>query len=83
MEAPSWIPKGFLLAGAVNFGGVLLFSQGLTNAYLSELYPQVFSTFGLVVILLWGLAYVATAGIYRQARWLVGVFAVEKLATGI
>ena len=33
-----------------------------------------------MVIVLWGLAYVATAGIYRQARWLVGLFAVEKLA---
>ena len=79
MNDPHWIPKGFLLAAAVNVFGILLFSQGLTNAYLRELDPQVFSIFGLLCILLWGLAYVATAKIYRQAKWLVAVFAVEKL----
>ena len=77
-ESP-WITRGFLLAAAVNVLGVLLFSKGLTNTYLSELDPQVFSTFGLVGILLWGLAYVAMHESYREAKWVVAVFAVEKL----
>ena len=79
MATSPWIARGFQLAGAVNLGGVLLFSKAFTNAYLSELDPQVFSTFGLVAICLWGLAYLAVAGCYRQAKWVVAVFVVEKL----
>lgn len=75
-----WISRGFKLAGAVNILGILLFSKGLTNTYLSELDPQVFSTFGQGCIILWGLAYIAAAGSYREARWIVAVFVVEKLA---
>ena len=79
MSAPRWISKGFWLAGAANLGGVLLFSKGFTNTYLGELDPQVLSTFGLVGICLWGLAYIAVAESYRAVKWLVAVFAVEKV----
>ena len=79
MDDSPWIRHGFVAAGAVNILGVMLFSKGLTNAYLSELDPQVFSPFGLKVILLWGMAYLAVAKIYRQAKWVVAVFAIEKL----
>ena len=79
MVSSPWIRRGFIAAGAVNILGVLLFSKGFTNAYLSELDPQVLSTFGLKVIVVWGLAYLAVAGCYRQARWVVAVFALEKL----
>lgn len=79
MASFPWIRHGFVVAGAVNILGVLLFSKGLTNAYLSELDPQVFSTFGLKVIIVWGLAYLAVAGCYREAKWVVAVFALEKL----
>jgi len=78
VDAP-WIRHGFVAAGAVNILGVMLFSKGLTNTYLSELDPQVFSSFGLKVILLWGLAYLAVAKTYRAAKWIVAVFALEKL----
>ena len=44
-ESP-WITRGFILAGAVNIFGILLFSKGLTDTYMSELDPQVFPTFG-------------------------------------
>ena len=37
MAESTWISRGFLLAGAVNILGVLLFSKGLTNDYMSEL----------------------------------------------
>lgn len=79
MASSPWIPRGFWLGGAVNLLGVLLFSKAFTNSYLTELDPQVFSRFGLVVICVWGLAYCAAAGCYRDARWIVGVFVVEKL----
>ena len=72
MNASSWIPKGFLLAGAVNIGGILLFSKGLTNAYLKELDPQVFSTFGLVGILLWGLDGTGELGFWGRFRGVEG-----------
>ncbi len=44
MPDSPWISCGFLAAGAVNVLGVLLFSKGFTNAYLSQLDPGVFST---------------------------------------
>ena len=74
-----WIKTGFQLAAAVNVAGILLFSEGLSNAYLAELSPQVFSTFGQGAVILWGLAYLAAAGCYRQAPWIVAVFCLEKL----
>ena len=73
------IQVGFLLAGLVNIIGILIFSLGFTNTYLMRLYPQVFSFFGLVVIILWGLAYIAVSKSYHRVRWLIGVFSVEKL----
>ncbi len=79
MDSSPWIRHGFVAAGAVNILGVMLFSKGMTNDYLSGLDPQVFSSFGLKVIMLWGLAYLAVAGCYREARWVVAVFALEKL----
>jgi hypothetical protein len=72
------ITAGFLAAGGMNIGGVLIFSLGLTNSYLSELYPAVFSTFGLICIALWGAAYIAVSKSYAAVPALVAVFAVEK-----
>ena len=75
-----WIPAGFVLAGVANIGGVLLFSLGFSNARLGELSPLVLSPFGLLCIMLWGLAYLSVAGGYRHVPWLVAVFALEKFA---
>ncbi|MBA3530765.1 MAG: hypothetical protein H0T73_02435 [Ardenticatenales bacterium] len=75
----SLIPRGFQLAGLMNILGIPFFSLGFTNRYLTELYPEVFSTFGLIVIILWGLAYIAVAQSYLQVRTLIAVFAIEKL----
>lgn len=74
-----WIPLGFVLAGVANIGGVLLFSLGFSNARLTELSPVVLSPFGLLCIVLWGLAYLSVARGYRRVPWLVAVFALEKL----
>jgi len=70
---------GFRLAAATNILGVLVFSWGLTNERLTELSPIVFSRFGLISIMLWGMAYWAVASSYLAVPFLVAVFAIEKL----
>lgn len=42
--------------------------------------PDVMGYFGLIGIVLWGLAYISVFDKYNQMRWLVGVFAIEKSA---
>jgi hypothetical protein len=73
------IVNGFRLAAAMNIGGVLLFSLGLTNERLIGLSPVVFSRFGLACIILWGLAYLAAGPHHERLPLLAGVFALEKL----
>ena len=60
------IPFGFRLAGAANIVGVLLFSLAFTNERLIELSPAVMSRFGLISIMLWGLAYFSVASSYTR-----------------
>jgi hypothetical protein len=74
----SRITLGFQAAGLVNVAGVLLFSKAFTNDALIARSPVVFSRFGLVCIILWGLAHLAVARRYQQVPLLVAVFAVEK-----
>lgn len=77
---PRNITLGFYAAAIVNITGIWLFSLGYTNQLMSALYPGVFSTFSLVCIQLWGLAYWAVAKSYAQVPLLIAVFAVEKFA---
>jgi hypothetical protein len=69
----------FIMAGLINIGGALTFTEGLRNTYIAELNPEVFSTSSAIGAILWGLAYIAVSGKYRQVRALVAVFALEKL----
>ncbi len=71
------IPFGFRIAGAANIVGVLVFSLAFTNERLIELSPAVLSRFGLISIMLWGLAYFSVASSYRAVPGLCGVFALE------
>ena len=66
-------------AGVTNLVGVPLFSQMFSNDMLIALNPGVFSRFGLLLIMFWGVAYLASAGIHRQASGLLAVFALVKL----
>jgi hypothetical protein len=75
-----WIRRGFLVAGAMNIGGVLLFSRGLSNTVLMQADPVIMGPFGLLMIMVWGLAYIAVADSHRNVPWLVGVFCLEKIA---
>ena len=68
-----------ITAGLMNIGGVLLFSRAFTNSAINEADPVVMSNFGLLMIVIWGLAYLGTATITSSIKWITGVFALEKL----
>ena len=76
------ITKGFVLAGLMNLS-VLIHSRFFTNETIPEFDPVVMSNFGLLMIAIWGLAYISVAKSYEQVKWLIAVFAVEKLIYGI
>ena len=74
------ISRLFVIAGLSNVLGVLLLSRGFTNQVMMDTQPEVMGYFGLIAIVLWGLAYIAVAKSYAAVPWLIAVFAVEKLA---
>ena len=72
------IRNGFIAAGLMNIGGVLLFSRGFTNVAINNADPVVMSNFGLLMIVVWGLAYLGAATIDSNIKWLASAFVVEK-----
>ena len=76
------ISKGFIAAAAMNIGGALTFSRFFTNSVIPEFDPVVMSNFGLLMIVIWGFAYLSVAHGYDKVKWLVGVFSVEKFIYG-
>lgn len=75
------VTKGFIIAGLMNLS-VLIFSRLFTNQTIAEFDPEVLSDFGLLMIVIWGLAYISVAKNYQFVKWLVAVFAIEKLIYG-
>ena len=73
------LTKGFILAGLMNISGVLLFSRFFSNAVIPEFDPQAMSNFGLIMIVVWGFAYIAVSQNFHQVKWLIAVFMIEKL----
>ena len=73
------IRNGFLIAGLSNILGVIICSKAFTNDVMLATQPDVMGYFGLISIILWGLAYISVCRSNNQVRWLVGVFAIEKL----
>lgn len=73
------VTLGFIAAALMNIGGVLIFSKGFTNSVINEFDPVVMSNFGLLMIVVWGLAYLGAAFIRSNIKWLAAAFAVEKL----
>ncbi len=67
----------------MNIGGAILFSKGFTNEAINEADPVVMSNFGLIMIVVWGLAYGAASAIRSNISWLLAVFAIEKLIYGV
>ncbi len=76
------ITYGFIAAGLMNIGGVLTFSRFFTNTTIAAFDPDVMSNFGLLMIVIWGLAYISVAKDFEKVRWLIAVFALEKLIYG-
>lgn len=76
------IQRGFLMAGLSNILGVAIFSRLFTNEVIPATDPVVMSNFGLLMIMVWGLAYIAVAKPYQHMKWLVGVFFIEKFVYG-
>ncbi len=74
-----WKNIGFVAAGLMNIGGVLVFSRAFTNTAINEADPVVMSNFGLLMIVVWGLAYLGAATVTSGIRWIAGAFALEKL----
>ena len=73
------VKNGFIAAGLMNIGGVLLFSRAFTNSAINTADPVVMSNFGLLMIVVWGLAYLGAAFIDANIKWLAAAFALEKL----
>ncbi len=76
------ITKGFILAGLMNILGVLANSRFFTNDIIPTVDPDVMSNFGLLMIIIWGIAYISVAKDFEKVKWLVGVFAIEKFIYG-
>lgn len=73
------IRKGFIAAGLMNIIAVLVLSKAFTNTVIPETDPVVMSNFGLLMIMIWGLAYIGLASNFKQAKWVVATFVIEKL----
>ena len=70
------IKNGFILAALMNFS-VLVFSRGFTNVAINEADPIVMSNFGLLMIVMWGLAYLSAVTVVSNIKWVAGAFALE------
>ncbi len=75
------ITKGFIISGLMNMS-VLIFSRFFSNTTIPEYDPVVMSNFGLLMIVIWGLAFIAVSKKFQYLKWLIGVFAIEKFIYG-
>ena len=73
------IKNTFFLAGLINILGALILSMFFSNETLISVDSNTVSNSGLVLIIVWGLAFIATANHFKKNKWIVGVFALEKL----
>ena len=76
------LKNGFILAALMNCS-VLVFSRGFTNTAINEADPVVMSNFGLLMIVMWGIAYLSAVTVISNIKWVAGAFALEKLIYGV
>ena len=74
-----YIKNLFYLAGAVKILGTLTLRRFFTNESLVQIDPTIISSSGLILIIVWGLAFKATTNYYQKNKRIVGVFALEKI----
>ncbi|PKG52946.1 hypothetical protein [Olleya sp. 1-3] len=75
------ITTGFIIAGLMN-SSVLIFSRFFTNMTIPEFDAQVMSNFGLLMIFIWGLAYISVSKKYKNVKYLIAIFSIEKFIYG-
>lgn len=75
--------NGLVAAGLMNIGGALICSRFFSNPTINQADPVVMSNFGLLMIVIWGLAYIGASTIRSNIMWLAAAFAVEKLVYGL
>ena len=68
-----------IAAGAVNLLAVPLFSRLFSNERLNAVDPATMSNFGLVMIMVWGLLFLALAFNPSNGPLVFGALAIEKL----
>jgi hypothetical protein len=69
---------GFWAAATYNIAGMLIFSKVLTNTVMFEADPLMFSRTGCLLVMVWGLAYLAQSFSWRTGPAVSAVFALEK-----
>ena len=62
------VKNGLIAAALMNIGGVLIFSRAFSNVAVNQADPVVMSNFGLVMIAVWGLAYLGAATISSNIK---------------
>ena len=73
------IRYGMILCGLVNIVAILFFSMFFTNPSISKFQPEVMSNFGLFMIIVWGLVFIAPASKIEFVPNILLAFAFEKL----
>jgi hypothetical protein len=81
--SPAFIRNGFLAVGLFNIVAVLVLSRAFANAVIPATDPVVMSPCGLLMIVVWGLVFLAVAARYQQVKWVVGAFVIEKLVYAV
>lgn len=76
------IKKIMILSGLINIGGVLILSRFFSNEVINETDPVVMSNFGLLMIVVWGLVFIAMAPKWEHLKWVIGAFSIEKFIYG-
>lgn len=68
-----------ILIGVVNLTLLGFLTPFMNGELLAAQDPLFFSWSGVLIIALWGLAYIAVAPVWDKVPWLLLVFALEKL----
>mgnify|MGYP000391407591 CR=1 FL=1 len=62
------ITKGYIVAGLMNIGGVLIFSRFFNDKVIQKFDSEALSNFGLLMIVIWGLAYISVNKGYEKVK---------------
>ena len=76
---PPWVRKVFVMAGMANIVTILVATRLFTDPLISQVDPAVFSTPSLILIMVWGLAYLTVAPHWWKLPPMCLVFMLEKL----